>query len=278
MTVLNNRVALITGASRGIGRACAETLAAHGAAVVVNFLNSQDAATEVVTGITARGGQAIAVRADVSDRDDVVAMMDVVREQFGRLDIIVSNAAAGGFRPLLQATPASFDSILRMNTAPLIWLVQAGLELMQLDSRAKQRTSEPTTPVRHASAGQHVNGTQRKVIAISSHGSFRGIANYGAIGASKAALESLVRHFALELGRSGLTFNAVMPGIVETDAIRTLPGAVGMLESVQEQILIRNRMLQPQDVADTVAFLAGPHSDLIQGQVIVVDGGISIRV
>lgn len=276
MMPLTGTVALVTGASRGIGRACAETLAVQGAAVVVNFLNSPDAASDVASGIIERGGRAIAVRADVSDRDDVVAMMDVIGEQFGRLDVIVSNAAAGGFRPLMQATPASFDSIVRMNAAPLIWLVQAGVPLMGLDATGGGLAGLTSSARQTHTSGSA--GTQKKVIAISSHGSFRGIANYGAIGASKAALESLVRHFALELGRDGVTFNAVMPGIVETDAIRTLPGAAGMLESVKDQILIRNRMLQPQDVADTVAFLAGPRSDLIQGQVIVVDGGISIRV
>ena len=254
MIDLNGKVALITGASRGIGRACAESLAACGASVIVNFLNSADAAKDVVSSIQNCGGRAIAVRADVSERDDDQAMMDVIGEHFGKLDIVVSNAAAGGFRPLTQATPASFDSILRMNTAPLLWLTQAALPLLQ--------------------ASKEIS----RVIAISSHGSIRGIANYGLIGTSKAALESLVRHLAFELGRSGVNFNAVMPGIVATDAIKTLPGSAGMLKSVQDEILVKDRMLQPADVAGTVLFLASPLSELIQGQVIVVDGGISIRV
>ena len=251
---LNGKVALVSGASRGIGRACAESLAACGASVIVNFLNSAEGAKEVVNLIQSCGGQAIAVRADVSERDDVQAMMDVIDEQFGKLDIIVSNAAAGGFRPLTQATPASFDSIMRMNAAPLLWLTQAALPLFQ-----------------------STEGISR-VIAISSHGSIRGIANFGLIGTSKAALESLVRHLAFELGRSGVNVNAIMPGIVATDAIKTLPGSEGMLKSVQEQILVRDRMLTPADVAGAVLFLASRFSDLVQGQVIVVDGGISIRV
>lgn len=254
MIDLNGKVALVTGASRGIGRACAESLAACGASVIVNFLKSHDAAREVVNSIQNCGGRAIAVRADVAERDDVQAMVDVIGEHFGRLDIIVSNAAAGGFRPLTDVTPAGFDSILRMNTAPLLWLTQAALPLLQ--------------------ASKEIS----RVIAISSHGSIRGIAHYGLIGASKAALESLVRHLAFELGRSGVNFNAVMPGIVATDAIKTLPGSAEMLAFVQEQILVRDRILQPSDVAGTVLFLASPLSQLIQGQVIVVDGGISIRV
>ncbi len=254
MINLSGKVALVTGASRGIGRACAESLAASGAAVVVNFLSSQDAARELVNVIQSRGGRAIAVRADVSERDDVLAMVDVIGEHFGRLDVIVSNAAAGGFRPLTQVTPAGFDSILRMNAAPLIWLTQAALPLFNASPEIS------------------------RVIAISSHGSIRGIANYGLIGTSKAALESLVRHLAFELGRSGVNFNAIMPGIVETDAIKTLPGSAGMLSSVREQILVRDRMLQPADVAGVVLFLSSPLSDLIQGQVLIIDGGISIRV
>lgn len=254
MIDLNGKVALVTGASRGIGRACAESLAACGASVVVNFLNSAEAAKDVVNAIQNCGGRAIAIRADVSERDDVQAMIDVIGEHFGRLDIIVSNAAAGGFRPLTQVTPASFDSILRMNTAPLLWITQTALPLLQASNSIS------------------------RVIAISSHGSIRGIANYGIIGASKAALESLVRHLAFELGRSGVNFNAIMPGIVATDAIKTLPGSAGMLKSVQEQILVKDRILQPADVAGAVLFLASPLSELIQGQVIVVDGGISIRV
>ncbi|MBC7964520.1 MAG: SDR family oxidoreductase [Fuerstia sp.] len=254
MINLNGKVALVTGASQGIGRACAETLAANGAAVVVNFLKSQDAAMDVVNQIQGQGGQAIAVRADVSERDDVQAMIDVIGEHFGKLDIVVSNAAAGGFRPLTEVTPAGFDSILRMNAAPLLWLTQAALPLFK--------------------ASPDIS----RVIAISSHGSIRGIANYGLIGTSKAALESLVRHLAFELGQSGVNFNAVMPGIVETAAIKTLPGSAGMLASVREQILVRDRMLQPSDVANTVLFLSSPLSDLIQGHVLVVDGGISIRV
>ncbi len=254
MINLNGKVALVTGASQGIGRACAEALAANGAVVVVNFLKSQDAALELVNQIQGQGGQAIAVRADVSERDDVQAMIDVIGEHFGKLDIVVSNAAAGGFRPLTEVTPAGFDSILRMNAAPMLWLTQAALPLFK--------------------ASPDIS----RVIAISSHGSIRGIANYGLIGTSKAALESLVRHLAFELGQSGVNFNAVMPGIVETAAIKTLPGSAGMLASVREQILVRDRMLQPSDVANTVLFLSSPLSDLIQGQVIVVDGGISIRV
>lgn len=254
MIDLTGKVALVTGASRGIGRACAERLSACGASVVVNFLNSPEDAEKVVAGIQNCGGMAIAVRADVSDRDDVAAMMDVIDEQFGRLDIVVSNAAAGGFRPLTDVTPASFDSIMKMNTAPLIWLTQCALPLFQK------------------------TGEQCRVIAVSSHGSVRAIPNYGLIGASKAALESLVRALALELGRQGISVNAVMPGIIATQAIQSLPGSEQMLQATNELMLVKGKTLTTADVANVVLFLSSSLSDLVQGQVIAVDGGILVRV
>lgn len=254
MIDLAGKVALVTGASRGIGRACAERLAACGATVVVNFLSSPEDAQKVVAGIQDCGGTAIAVRANVSDRDDIVALMDVIGQQFGRLDIVVSNAAAGGFRPLTDVTPASFDSIMRMNTAPLIWLTQCARPLFQKA------------------------GDQCKVIAVSSHGSVRAIPNYGLIGASKAALESLVRALALELGRQGISVNAVMPGIIATQAIQSLPGSGQMLDATNEMMLVKDKTLTTADVANVVLFLSSSLSDLVQGQVIAVDGGILVRV
>lgn len=254
MIDLAGKVALVTGASRGIGRACAERLAACGARVIVNFLNSPEDAQKVAQEIQNCGGEAIAVRADVAERDDVAAMMELIDEHYGRLDIVVSNAAAGGFRPLMDATPASFDGILRMNSAPLIWLTQCAMPLFQ----------KSDLPCR--------------VIAVSSHGSVRAIPNYGLIGASKAALESLVRALALELGQKGVNVNAVMPGIVATQAIQTLPGSKEMLRAADELMLVKGKTLTPDDVANVVLFLSSPLSDLVQGQVIAVDGGILVRV
>lgn len=253
MLDLRGKTALVTGASRGIGRACAVTLAACGANVAVNFLSSKAGAAESVQLVLSHGVQGIAVRADVSDRDDIHAAVDFVHQRFGSLDIIVSNAAAGGFRPLLEVSPANWDSVLRNNAAPLLWLAQAAAPIM-------------------TSAGSG------KIVAISSHGSIRAFGNYGAIGPSKAALESLVRHLAFELGPSGINFNCVLSGMVETDAIRSMPGSAGMLAASREAMLVKRKLLDPMDIAQVVAFLSSPYSDMIQGQTIVVDGGTSIRV
>jgi len=254
MIDLSGKTALVTGASRGIGRACAEQLAAAGANVVVNFRSSKDAAADVARCVQSRGSVGVAVRADVTDPDDVRAMVDFVGERFGQLDIIVSNAAAGGFRPLMNASSANWDAVLKTNAAPLVWLVQAARELL-LNSSGNA-----------------------KVVAVSSHGSMWAVPNYGLIGASKAALESLVRHLALELGKSGINFNTVLPGIVNTEAIRTMPGADEILRIAGERMMVTATTLRPEDVAGVVAFLASPASDLIQGQTIVVDGGVSVRI
>lgn len=253
MIDLTGKTALVTGASRGIGRACAALLAACGANVAVNFLSSREGAIETVQLVQSYGRQGLAVRADVSDAEEIHAAVDLVVERFGQLDIIVSNAAAGGFRPLLEVSPANWDNILRNNAAPLLWLAQAAAPVMQRQGAGK-------------------------FVTISSHGSFRAVPNYGAIGASKAALESLVRQLALELGPTGIHFNCVLAGMVDTEAVRTMPQRAEILQQSREQMLTKNRELTAEQVAQAVLFLASPLSDAIQGQTLVVDGGISLRV
>jgi len=250
---LKGKVALVTGASRGIGRACAVQLAARGANVAINFLSSKEGAAESVRLVQSQGVQGVAIRADVSDAQDIAAAVEFVNDRFGRIDIVVSNAAAGGFRPLMNVSPANWESVLRHNASPLLWLAQAAAPLMKAQSGGK-------------------------FIAISSHGSFRAFANYGAIGASKAALEALVRHLAFELGPDGINFNCVLAGMVATEAIQSMPDSENLLKSSQETMLVGEKVLKPEDVANVVTFLASPLSNKIQGQTIVVDGGVSIRV
>lgn len=251
---LRGKRALVTGASRGIGRQCALRLAQAGADVAVNFLSSADEATDVVRSIQEIGRRSFAVRADVAQRDDVFAMVQAVEERFGGLDIVVSNVAAGGFRPVDDLTQASFESTIRTNSAAVVWIAQAAVEALS------------------KSQGHG------KVIAVSSHGSMWAVPNYAAIGASKAALESLVRHMALEYGPRGINFNCVLPGIVATDAVASMPDVKNIIKAAQSRMMLGDRTLAASDVADVVAFLASPLSDLIQGQTLVVDGGVSIRV
>lgn len=253
MIDLTGQVALVTGASRGIGRACAMRLATAGADVVVNYVTSETAATEAATEIQQLGGRVATVKADVREDEDVRAMMEFVKDKFGQLDILVSNAASGGFRTLMESKPIHFDATMNINARALVSLVQAAQPMLKrADGRAK-------------------------VVALSSHGSRMGLPAYGLIGASKAALESLVRHLAFELGNSGINFNVVLAGLVETDSTRHIPGAQELFRAVQERTLVGDRQLTPTEVADVVMFLSSPLSDLIQGQTVVVDGGIGIR-
>ncbi len=254
MIDLRGKVALVTGASRGIGRACAAQLAASGAHVAVNFLSSTEGAAETVRLVQSHGVQGVALRADVADAQEIASAVEFVHERFGRLDIIVSNAAAGGFRPLMNVTPANWDSILRHNSAPLLWLAQAAAPIM------KQQA------------------TGGKIVAISSHGSIRAFANYGAIGASKAALEALIRHLAFELGPDGINFNCVLSGMVSTDAIRSMPGSDSLIKAAQDYMLVKEKILKPEDIAGVVTFLSSSLANKIQGETIIVDGGVSIRV
>lgn len=253
MSDLSGRVALVTGGARGIGRACALRLAGAGADVIVNYKTSRAAAEDVAREIQQLGRQALVVKADVSEQEDVAAMLDYVRERFGQLDILISNAATGGFRPLMEASPRHFDAAMHTNARSLLSLVQAARPLLERSSG------------------------RAKVVTLSSHGSSRALPSYGLIGASKAALEALIRHLALELGPSGINFNVVLAGLVETDSTRNLPGAEELFSAVQERLLVGNRGLTAEDVADTVLFLSSAQSDLIQGQTIIVDGGAALH-
>lgn len=247
MIDLSGRVALVTGSSRGIGRACALRLARAGADVVVNYLTSQAAAEAVAEEIRQLGRQVAVVKADISEREDVEDMIGFVTETFGQLDILVSNAASGGFRSLLDTSDRDFEAAMNTNVRPLLHLVQCARELL---------------------CGR---SWRTKVVALSSHGSHLAIPSYGTMGASKAALEALIRHFALELGGEGVNFNVVKAGLVETDSTLQLAPLLG-----KSRHLTGERGLTAEDVADVVLFLCSPLSDLIQAEVVTVDGGAAV--
>lgn len=254
MIDLSGNVALVTGSSRGMGKACAVRLAQAGADVIVNYVTSRSAAIETAREIRGLGRRAFVVKADVSQQDDVQSMMEYIAGQIGQLNILVSNAASGGFRPLLAASQKHFENTYNTNVLALLYLVQAGLPLLE-KSRGRA-----------------------KVIAISSHGSDMALPWYGLIGSSKAALESLVRHLTLEVGDRGVNVNVVKSGLVETDSTKRLPGAGDMFAHRKDKTMTGERMLAIEDIADAVAFLASPMADMIQGETLTVDGGAAIHV
>ncbi|MBM82806.1 MAG: 1-cyclohexenylcarbonyl CoA reductase [Planctomycetaceae bacterium] len=254
MIDLTGKVALVTGGSRGIGRATALKLAEAGCDVIVNYVTSRKAADQVAEEIVSMGRRVALVKADVSEQDDVCSMMEFISETFGRLDILVSNAATGGFRPLLVTTANNFEAAMNTNVRALIFLVQSAVPLMEQSSG------------------------RGKIVAVSSHGSHTALPMYGIIGASKAALESAMRHFALELGDRGFNVNVVQAGLVETDSTRLIPNSDEMFAGRRTKTMMGDRDLEASDVADAILYLSSPFSDLVQGQTLIVDGGAAIHV
>jgi enoyl-[acyl-carrier protein] reductase III len=254
MIDLSGRVALVTGSSRGIGRDCAIRFAQAGADVIINYVSSRSAAMETAEQIVALGRGVHVVKADISEEDDVRSMIEYVTREVGQLDIVVSNAATGGFRPLLASNLRHFQNTFQTNVLALLYLVQASMPLLE-QSRGRA-----------------------KVVALSSHGSDTALPWYGMIGSSKAALESMVRHLTLEVGDRGVNVNVVKSGLVETDSTRRIPGAATMFEGRKEKTMTGDRMLSTADVANAVLFLASPLADMIQGETLTVDGGSAVHV
>lgn len=246
---LDGQVALITGGSRGIGRAIALRLAAAGADIAVNYLRQATRATETADAVRALGVRCLTIRANVAEIDDIDRMFETVRNEFGRVDILVSNAASGVLRPAMELTPRHWQWTMEINAGTLLPLAQRAVPLMQRGDG--------------------------KIIAVSSLGAIRAIPNYTAVGASKAALESLVRHLSLELAPQGVRVNAVSAGVVDTDALRHFPNRDDLLKGSASRTPA-GRLTEPDDVADAVLFLVSPLAQMIHGQTIVVDGGYSI--
>lgn len=254
MIDLHGKVALVSGSSRGIGRECAIRLAQAGADVIVNYVSSKSAAMETAEAIRDLGRHVYVVKADISEEEDVRSMFDFIKQEIGQLDILVSNAATGGFRPLLAANLKHFQNTFQTNVLALLYLVQSAMPLLEKsEGRAK-------------------------VIALSSHGSDMALPWYGMIGSSKAALESMVRHLTLEVGHRGVNVNVVKSGLVETDSTKRIPDADQMFDGRKEKTMTGDRMLEIADVANAVLFLASPLADMIQGETLTIDGGAAVHV
>ena len=246
---LRDKVALVTGGSRGIGRAISIRLARAGANVAINFLRHKTAAEQTAQEIEATGSKALIIRANVAERNEIEHMMSKIQKHFGKLDILVSNAASGVIKPALELTEKHWRWTMDINAGTLLPLVQLAMPLF----------------------GE--NGGQ--IIAVSSLGAMRAIPNYTAVGASKAALESIVRHLALELGPRKINVNAISAGVVETDALKHFPNREQLIKASKETTPT-GRLTTPEDVANMALFLCCEHASQIQGQTIIVDGGHSI--
>lgn len=249
MIDLTGKVALVTGGTRGIGRAIALRLAKQGCAIAVNYMRNRKAAAEAIELIEAEGVKAKAYRANVGNEDDLHAMFEEFASDFGRIDILISNAASGVLKPAMELTRRHWSWTLDINAATLLHLVQHSVPLMGDEGG--------------------------KVVAISSLGSVRAIPNYTAVGASKAALESLVRHLSVELAPQGINVNTLLAGTVDTEALKHFPNRDELLDNSLEKTPA-GRLITPDDVADVALFMVSDYAKMIHGSTIVVDGGYHV--
>jgi len=235
---------LVTGGSRGIGREIARRFAERGAArVAIGYLRNAKAAEEPAAGFAALRTDVTLVRGNVSSAkvaEQVTAL--------GPLDVLVHNAATGVARPALETEDKHFDWTMNANARAVIALARAAVPAMERGS---------------------------SIVALSSLGSQRVLDNYVLVGASKAALESIVRHLAVELAPRGIRVNAVSAGVVETDALDAFPNREQML-SWSLARTPAGRLVEPGDIAGAVCFLCSPEAEMIRGQTLIVDGGYSL--
>jgi len=249
MSRLKNKVAVVTGASKGIGASIAKHFAAEGAKVVVNYASSKEGADKVVKTITDNGGIAIAVQADVSNEADVTRLFDETRKAFGKLDILVNNAVAQGYAPIEQISAAAFQQSFNVNVLGPVLTIQAALNLF--------------------------GDKGGNIINISSGASKYPLPNASLYSATKAALDAFTIALSKELGAKNVRINSILPGATETEGAASAGVTKG---SDYEKMFVSKTPLgrrgQPEDIARAVVFLASDDAAWITGEQLSVSGGM----
>lgn len=249
---MTNKVALITGSSRGIGKRVAIRLAQAGYDIVVNYARSKTAALETAAEIEALGRKVLVIKANVGDVDKIKKMFQEIDEVFGRLDIFVNNAASGVQRPLMELEESHWDWTMNINSKALLFCAQEAAKLMEKNGGGK-------------------------IVSVSSLGAIRYLENYTAVGVSKAALEALTRYLAVELAQHNIIVNAVSGGAVDTDALKHFPNREELLAEASKKTPA-GKMVEIDDLVNAIMFLLSDEAGMIRGQTIIVDGGISLLV
>jgi enoyl-[acyl-carrier protein] reductase III len=249
-----DRVALVTGSGRGIGRAIALRLARDGYHLVINYLRHRTAADETADEVRRLGRHALVFKANVGELDQLAALFSATDQEYGRLDVLVNNAASGYNRPVMEQKPRGWEWTFNINARSALFGAQHAVPLMTRNG-----------------GGCIVN--------VTSMGSQRVLPDYVVVGASKAALEALTRYLAVELAVHHISVNAVSPGMAATEALLHFRDLVQDLDETVNRVTAETpagRLVTPDDVANVVAFLCTPEATMIRGQVIVVDGGYTL--
>jgi 3-oxoacyl-[acyl-carrier protein] reductase len=246
MESLKNKVALVTGSSRGIGAAIAKDLAAVGANVVVNYAGNRQAADEVVAAITAAGGKAFAARGDISKAAEVKQLFEAAIAHFGKLDILVNNAGIVLYKKLADITDEEFDRLFEVNVKGVFYALR-----------------EAAT--RLADGGRIVNFSSTTTRVM--------MPTYSAYAATKGAVEQMTRVFAKEMGSRGITVNAISPGPVNTELFMTGKSEADVQRLAAMAAL--GRIAEPEDIARVVRFLVSDDASFVSGQNYGVNGGLA---
>ncbi|MFH1002941.1 MAG: enoyl-[acyl-carrier-protein] reductase FabL [Chloroflexota bacterium] len=243
---LKGKIALVTGGSRGIGRAITLKLVSRGADVIINYFRRRETAEETAREASRLGVSTHLIKANVGDPEKIDSMFDEITGKFGRLDILVSNAASGVARSAMELDARGWDWTMDINARAFLLCAQRAAPLMKPGG---------------------------KMVSISSLGSRLAWPIYTAVGVSKAALECLTRYLAIELAPKGIAVNGIAAAAVPTEALKHY--APEEMKSMWQQTPA-GRMLEPEDVANVVAFLCSHESEMIRGQIIIIDGGMTI--
>jgi 3-oxoacyl-[acyl-carrier protein] reductase len=240
---LDGKVAIVTGASRGIGRAVAERLGRDGARVVVNYVQNAGKAQEVVEAVEASGGQAVAVQADIGRLEDVRRLFHTAEERFGGVDVVINNASVSVFKPHAEVSEEEFDQVFGLIARGTFFALQEAANRLRDGGR---------------------------IVNISSGGTVTGGPGAGLYLGAKAAVEQFGLALAKELGPRGIRVNAVLPGLTDTDGMIMPPEAVEQAVNMTPL----GRLGQPEDIADVVAFLVGEDGRWMTGQLVRAGGGL----
>lgn len=247
---LEGKSALVTGSGRGIGKGIAISLAQQGCNIVVNYFRNRDDAEETAATVESLGVKSVVIKANIGEEEQVQRLMEKSAAAFGGIDILVGNAASGILRPITEIDSKAWDWTVNINAKSILLCAQAAVPYMKIKGWGR-------------------------ILTVTSLGSRRVFPRYGAVGISKAAIETITRYLAVELAPFGITCNCISPGLVLTGALKHFPNKAQMIDFATHNTPA-GRLVTPEDVGDLAAWLCSDAASMIVGQTIEIDGGYSL--